>query len=556
MIRPSQALRLLYINRVLFRHGLDEIVLEMHLFRPVRFVYYLAPWHWFRRQKAPRGERIRKALEELGPIFVKLGQIVSTRRDLLPADIADELSLLQDQVPPFPTAQARKIIEASLGKSIDSVFTHFDDKPLASASVAQVYSAELKDGRKSVVKVIRPSIRKIIHRDTGLMRLLAELGERYSAEARRLRLREIVADFERTIYDELDLVREAASASQLRRNFEKSKILHVPEVYWQWTGQHVMVMERVSGVPIDDIEQLESLGVDMKLLAERGVEIFFKQVFIDNFFHADMHPGNIFVDVTDPADPKYIAVDFGIMGTLSEEDKRYLSENFLAFFNRDYRRVAQLHIDSGWVPSTVRVGELEMAIRAVCEPNFERPLKEISFSHVLIRLFQTVRRFDFVIQPQLVLLQKTLLNIEGLGRQLYPDLDLWQSAKPFLERNMREEMFYQMLIDKLPGTPPDWLRRLPEVPRELDRLLRDAGQGRLKVQLHNEDLKKLEQRLHDNNRRGFFTALGTALVVSAAIIFGLDGFQPTLLWGAPLESWLLGIPGLFVIFLAWPDSDD
>jgi ubiquinone biosynthesis protein len=489
MIRPAQALRLLHINRVLFKHGLDEVVLALHLFRHVQFVYYLAPWHWFRRQKEPRGVRIPKAFDELGPFFVKLGQIISTRRELLPADIADELSLLQDQVAPFPNERARRIIEASLGAPIDTVFTRFDDAPLASASVAQVYGAELQDGRKVVVKVIRPNIRKTIQRDIGLMRLVAELAERYSSEARRLRPLDIVADFERAIYDELDLVREAANASQLRRNFETSKLLYVPEVYWQWTGQHVMVMERISGIPIDDIDRLKAEGVDMKRLAERGVEIFFKQVFVDNFFHADMHPGNIFVDASNPADPKYIAVDFGIVGTLSDEDKRYLSENFLAFFNRNYRRVAQLHIDSGWVPSTVRVGDLEMAIRTVCEPNFERPLKEISFGHVLVRLFQTVRRFDFVIQPQLVLLQKTLLNIEGIGRQLYPDLDLWQTAKPFLQRNMREEMLYQTLIDKLPGNPPDWLRRLPEIPRELDRLLRDAGQGKLKVNLHADDQK-------------------------------------------------------------------
>jgi ubiquinone biosynthesis protein len=556
MIRPSEALRVLYINRVLFRHGLDEIVLATHLFRPVRFIYYLAPWHWFRKQKASRGERIRRSLEDLGPIFVKLGQIVSTRRDLLPTDIADELARLQDQVPPFPTVQARRIIEESLGASIESIFAQFDEKPLASASVAQVYGAELKDGRKVVVKVIRPDIGKIIHRDIGLMRIVAELGERYSSEARRLRPLEIVADFERTIFDELDLVREAASASQLRRNFEDSSLLHVPEVYWQWTSKQVMVMERISGVPIDDIEQLKSHGVDMKKLAERGVEIFFKQVFVDNFFHADMHPGNIFIDVTEPADPKFIAVDFGIVGTLSEEDKRYLAENFLAFFNRDYRRVAQLHLDSGWVPSTVRVGDLEMAIRSVCEPNFARPLKEISFGHVLVRLFQTVRRFDFVIQPQLILLQKTLLNIEGIGRQLYPDLDLWKSAKPFLERAMRDEMLFQALIDKLPGRPPEWLRRLPEIPRELDRLVRTAGQGKLQVRLHAEELKEIEQRLQRNSRRGFFATLGAALIISAAVIFGLDGFQPQLLWGIPLESWALGVPGLLLILLAWPNDGD
>ncbi|MBN1378353.1 MAG: ubiquinone biosynthesis regulatory protein kinase UbiB [Gammaproteobacteria bacterium] len=551
MIRPAEALRLVHINRILFRHGLDEVILATHLFRPLRFLYFVAPWHWFRRKQGPRAERIRKALEDLGPIFVKLGQIISTRRDLLPQDIADELALLQDQVAPFPTKQARKIIEQSLGCSIAEVFTQFDEKPLASASVAQVYGATLHDGRNVVVKVIRPNIIKTIERDTGLMQLIADLGERYSVEARRLRPTQLVSDFKRTVFDELDLVREAANASQLRRNFEKSELLHVPEVYWQWTSKQVMVMERISGVPIDDIRQLASHKVNMQKLAERGVEIFFKQVFVDNFFHADMHPGNIFVDVLNPENPRYIAVDFGIVGTLSDEDKRYLAKNFLAFFNRDYRRVAQLHLDSGWVPAHVHVGDLETAIRTVCEPNFSRPLKEISFGQILVRLFQTVRRFDFVIQPQLVLLQKTLLNIEGIGRQLYPDLDLWSTAKPFMEKAMREEVLLDTLISKLPGEKPEWLRRLPDLPGYIEKIVRDAAQGRLSVRLQAQELRQFQKVLKQGNRRNFFTTVGAALLICASVIYGLDGYQPDIIYGAPFPSWLLGVSGIGLIFLSW-----
>lgn len=551
MIRPSEALRLVYINRVLFRHGLDEVILATHLFRPLRFLYYLAPWQWFRRKHGSDAERIRRALEDLGPIFVKLGQIISTRRDLLPHDIADELALLQDQVAPFPTAQAISIIEQSLHCPIAEVFSRFDEKPLASASVAQVYSAVLHDGRKVVVKVIRPRIRKTIARDIGLMRLVAELGERYSVEARRLRPTEIVDDFKRTVLDELDLVREAANASQLRRNFENSKLLHVPEVCWQWTSKHVMVMEQISGVAIDDIEQLKLHNVNMQKLAERGVEIFFKQVFVDNFFHADMHPGNIFVDVSNPEEPRYIAVDFGIVGTLSDEDKRYLAKNFLAFFNRDYRQVAQLHLDSGWVPPHVRVGDLEMAIRTVCEPNFSRPLKDISFGQILVRLFQTVRRFDFVIQPQLVLLQKTLLNIEGIGRQLYPDLDLWTTAKPFMEKAMRDEVLLDTLIGKIPGGKPEWFRRLPDLPGHLEKIIRSASQGRLAVRLQADELRQLQATLNRSSRRQFLTTVGAALLICAAVIFGLDGFQPDIIYGAPLPSWLLGISGIGLLAASW-----
>jgi ubiquinone biosynthesis protein len=552
MIRPGEVLRLLYINRVLARHGLDEIILAMYLFRPVRFVYYFNPLNWFRRHSLPRGVRIRQALEDLGPIFVKLGQLISTRRDLIPADIADELALLQDKVAPFPTEQALRIIEKSLGKPLKEIFPVFDETPLASASVAQVYAAELHGGQRVVVKVIRPSIRATINRDLALMRLLALLAERYSVEARRLRPLEIVNDYERTILDELDLVREAANASQLRRNFEGSELIYVPRMFWQWTTTQVMVMERISGVRVDDIVELHARGVNMKKLAERGVEIFFKQVFVDNFFHADMHPGNIFVSTEDPENPRYIAVDFGIVGALSQEDKHYLAENFLAFFNRDYRRVAQLHLDSGWVPSSVRVEDFESAIRAVCEPNFERPLKEISFGQILVRLFQAIRRFDFVIQPQLILLQKTLLNVEGLGRRLYPELDLWTTAKPFLQRAMRQEVLFESLLEKLPGRKPEWLRHVPNWPVHIDRILRDAANGRLKFRLESEQLQRLEQQLRNHSRRSFGATVGSALLISAAVIFGVEGREPQLFWGVPYESWLLGIPGILLLILARP----
>ena len=423
MIRPSQALRLLHINWVLVRNGLDEIVLATHLFRPVRFLGYLAPWHWFVR-RTPRAVRIRRALEQLGPIFVKFGQILSTRQDLLPDDIAAELARLQDRVEPFDGQIAQRLVEAAFQRPIGEIFDRFETEPLASASIAQVHAAKLVSGEDVVVKVLRPGIEKFIRRDVSLMHYIAGLAETYWSEGKRLRPREVVSEFEKNLYDELDLLREAANASQLRRNFTDSDLLHVPEVYWPYCRPNVMTMERIYGLPVNDIVALQNAGVDLKEMSERGVEIFFTQVFRHNFFHADMHPGNIFVST----DGQYMAVDFGIMGTLSPDDQRYLAENFLAFFRRDYRRVAELHLESGWVPSGTRVDEFEAAIRSVCEPIFERPLKEISFGLLLLRLFQTARRFNMEVQPQLVLLQKTLLNIEGLGRQLYPDLDLCQTA--------------------------------------------------------------------------------------------------------------------------------
>ena len=417
--------RLLQIQRVLIRHGLDEYVQKTHLLRPLRFAFYLSPATWLERKRSgTRGERLRLALEELGPIFMKLGQVLSTRRDLLPADIADELAKLQDRVPPFSNQQARAIVEAAYGKTLEEVFASFDAEPLAAATIAQVHSAALKDGRQVVVKIVRPGIREKIERDLDVMYALAELALRYWSDGDRLRPVELVREYEKTILDELDLMREAGNASQLKRNFANSGLLYVPEVHWDYCRKNVMVMERIQGVLISNIEELKRRKVNIQRLSENGVEIFFTQVFRHNFFHADMHPGNIFVLADKPEAPRYAAVDFGIVGTLDPRDQYYLAENMLAFFDHNYRRIAQLHIDSAWVPTTTRVDELESAVRTVCEPIFQKPLSEISFAQVLMGLFETAQRFGISVQPQLLLLHKTLLQIEGLGRQLYPELDL------------------------------------------------------------------------------------------------------------------------------------
>jgi ubiquinone biosynthesis protein len=550
-----QALRLLHINNVLGRHGLDEVIFATHLFRPVRFLQYLSPWRWFRREHLSRGARIRRSLEDLGPIFIKFGQILSTRRDLLPEDIADELAQLQDHVPPFPGAQARAIVEQTLGEPVAKLFAHFDETPLASASIAQVHSATLLDGRAVVVKVVRPGIEKAIRRDIGLMYTLADLAMRYWADGRRLRPREVVAEFEKTILDELDLMREAASASQLRRNFTGSPLLYVPEIHWPLTRREVMVMEHINGTPVGDIETLRAQHIDFKRLAENGVEIFFTQVFRDNFFHADMHPGNIFVE----PDGRYIAVDFGIVGTLSREDQHYLAGNFLAFFQRDYHKVAELHVESGWVPEDTRVEEFEAAIRTVCEPIFERPLREISFGHVLLRLFQTARRFNMEIQPQLVLLQKTLLNIEGLGRQLYPDLDLWQTAKPFLERWMSEQLGVRSLLRNLRRNAPEWSEKLPEIPGLLHQWLSQQTEKTTLPATDNtaRQLRRMQAEIRHANRRTFRAIVGSAFVLSAAVIYAYaDPTAMSMLGNAPLLTWMLGGLGGFVLIFSWPTRRD
>ena len=443
--------RLFRIQRVVIRYRLDDLLFALPLPWWLLAVRFVLPWRWIPRRKneLTRGARLRLALQDLGPIFIKFGQLLSTRRDLLPEDIADELMLLQDRVPPFESEKAIALIESQLGAKISQVFARFDVAPLASASVAQVHAAQLKTGEEVVVKVVRPGLKPVIGSDLAWLFILAKIAERVSADARLLHPVDVVADYEKTIYDELDLLREAANSSQLRRNFEDSSMLYVPQVYWDWCRPKVLVMERIYGVQVTDLATLADQRTDMKKLAERGVELFFTQVFRDSFFHADMHPGNIFVSTVAPWDPQYIAIDCGIVGSLTPEDQDYLARNLFAFFKRDYRRVAQLHIDSGWVPAETKLNEFEAAIRTVCEPIFEKPLKDISFGQVLMRLFQTARRFNMEVQPQLVLLQKTLLNIEGLGRQLYPELDLWSTAQPFLERWMRERVSPKTLIGNL-----------------------------------------------------------------------------------------------------------
>ena len=547
MLHPADLLRLARIQWVLVRHGIDELLLATPWFRPLRFLAFLTPGWWLARG-VPRGVRIRRALEALGPIFVKFGQALSTRRDLLPEDIADELALLQDRVPPFPGAQARRIVERALGRPVAEAFAAFDDAPLASASIAQVHPARLPDGREVVVKVLRPGIERVIRRDVRLLHLTARLLARYVREARRLRPVEVVAEFERTVSDELDLMREAANCSQLRRNFEGSPLLYVPEVHWPYCRREVMVLERIHGVPIGDIDALRARGVDLKRLSETGVEIFFTQVFVHNFFHADMHPGNIFVDATDPARPRYMAVDFGIMGALGPDDQRYLAENFFAFFRRDYRRVAELHVESGWVPRGTRVEEFEMAIRAVCEPIFERPLKEISFGRLLLRLFQTARRFHMEVQPQLVLLQKTLLAVEGLGRQLYPDLDLWKTAKPFFERWMRERSGLGAVRAQVRKELPRWSETVPALPRLAHDVLARAAGGELEVRLADRALDGIRREIRAANRRTVRAVTGAGLLVAALLAAPLGA--PA--WGGlPWLSWGLGAAALAALAAAW-----
>jgi ubiquinone biosynthesis protein len=463
--------RLLAIQRVLVRHGLDELIAETHLFRPFRFIFLLSPWTWGqRRSDEPRGVRIREALQELGPVYVKFGQSVSTRQDVLPDDIGAELAKLQDRMPPFPAEEALARIESVYGQPAEEVFAEFSAEALAAASIAQVHAARLHSGEDVVVKLLRPGVREQIERDLEVLYALARLARRYWKDARRLRPEEVVAEYEKTILNELDLMREAANASQLKSNFVGSDQLYVPAVYFDYCRTNVLVIERIYGVPVSDMDTLRKAGTNIPKLAANGVEIFFTQVFRHNFFHADMHPGNIFVDITDPANPLYAAVDFGIVGTLDDHDRRYLAENFLAFFDRDYNRVARLHVDSGWVPAGTRVDEFESAIRTVCEPIFNKPLKDISFGQVLVRLFSIARAFDMEIQPQLVLLQKTLLNIEGLGRQMYPELDLWQTGQPVLREWMAESTGPKAMVKKLKYDLPEiryMLDQLPSVARKV-----------------------------------------------------------------------------------------
>jgi ubiquinone biosynthesis protein len=518
--------RLLQIQRVLVRHGLDEIILATHLFRPLRFAFYLSPATWFERRKGgTRGERIRLALEELGPIFVKFGQALSTRRDLIPPDIADELEKLQDRVPPFPGAEARAIIERAYGRPVTEVFEQFDETPLAAASIAQVHVARLRSGEDVVVKVIRPGVREKIERDLEVMHVIARLARDYAREGHRLRPVEVVREYEKTILDELDLMREAANAAQLRRNFEGNDLLHVPAVYWDYCRPEAMVMERIRGVIISDMDELRRRGANIQRLAENGVTIFFTQVLRHNFFHADMHPGNIFVQLEDPEHPKYCAVDFGIMGTLTARDQHYLAENFLAFFERDWRRVAQLHVDSGWVPADTRVDELETAVRTVCEPIFNKPLSEISFGQVLLRLFDVARRFQMTVQPQLILLQKTLLQIEGLGRQLYPDLDLWKTAQPILRDWAADRLSGRNLASQLRRQLPDLSEALRMLPQILQQAVQHASDGNFRLKVEQPGIEELRAELRASARRRDATIVG-AVTLLGGIVWLAVSFNP------------------------------
>jgi ubiquinone biosynthesis protein len=513
--------RMLGIQRVLVKYGLDDVITQTHLLRPFRFFFFLLPRR--RDTSAPLGERIRLALEELGPIFVKFGQAISTRRDLLPRDIADELAKLQDTVPPFPAEVAVAILGAAYGKPVDEVFERFDVEPFAAASIAQVHTAQLRGGTEVIVKLLRPGVQQQIERDLDVMRTIARLAARYWEHGKRLKPLELVAEYERTIIDELDLMREAANAAQLKRNFTGSDMLYVPEVYWDYCRPEVLVQERIYGIPISDMDALRAAGTNIQLLAENGVDIFFTQVFRHNFFHADMHPGNIFVIATDPDKPKYAAVDFGIVGTLSPEDQRYLAHNFLAFFDRDYHRIAKLHIDSGWVPPGTRIDQLETAVRTVCEPIFNKPLAEISFAQVLIRLFRVARRFDVEIQPQLILLQKTLFNIEGLGRELYPQLDLWKTAHPVLKRWMRDQVGPRAMLDDFRENLPMLRQMLRELPSVLKHIAAQASSEDPGALQQAAELRKLRLGLRRLEKQRFWLAGAVAGIVGGILVFALQG---------------------------------
>lgn len=514
------AVRRLYkITKVVVKYRLDDLLFDIPILPFwVRIFKNLLPWRWFRRKSLAisRGDRIRLALEELGPVFIKFGQMLSTRQDLIPLDIALALSSLQDNVPPFPAEQAVELIEKQLGMKVTEAFSHFDVEPLASASIAQVHTAILQTGEEVVVKVVRPNLKPIIEQDISWLYSCAQVAEYVNYDARRMRLIEVITDYEKTINDELDLQREGANLSQLRRNFENSEVLYVPKVHWPLCRQQVLVMERIYGIAVNDIEKLQAHNIDLKALAERGVEIFFTQVLRDSFFHADMHPGNILVDPTHLNPPRYIAIDGGIVGSLTPEDQDYVARNVFYFFKRDYRQVAQLHIDSGWVPPNTKVNELEDAIRSVCEPIFERPLKDISFGFVLMRLFQIARRFQTEVQPQLVLLQKTLLNIEGLGRQLYPDLDLWNTAKPYLERWMKQRVGAR--------------RILSDVRSQMEQLPHIAKMARDVIEYRHREIKQEQKAPKKIKQDSILLRLLGALLLAGGITL-------TITEGSSLENW-------------------
>ena len=544
MWRGKTIIRMLGIQRVLVRYGLDDVIRKTHFLRPLRFVFYLFPRSSHRSE--PLGKRIRLALQELGPIFVKFGQAVSTRRDLLPPDLADELAMLQDRVPPFPAAEAIEIMEQAYGRPIREVFSRFDDEPFAAASIAQVHTAALQDGTEVVVKVLRPGVRQLIERDLDVLYAIAALADKYWEHGKRLRPLEVVAEYEKTVINELDLMREGGNTAQLKRNFEGSDLLYVPIVYWDYCRPEVLVQERIYGIPISDMAALRQAGANIQVLAENGVEIFFTQVFRHNFFHADMHPGNIFVQVDDPEKPRYAAVDFGIVGTLSPDDQQYLAGNFLAFFDRDYHKIAKLHLDSGWVPANTRIDELESAVRSVCEPIFNKPLSEISFAQVMLRLFETARRFNMEIQPQLMLLQKTLFNIEGLGRQLYPQLDLWKTAHPILRRWMDEQAGGRALLKNIREDLPHIRVALRELPGVITYLSEQISRGDLKLNLKSPELREIRDQLRKQQKQRYWLAVGATAIITGTLI---------LTWGfLPSVAWALIAAGILAVAAGRPRS--
>ncbi|MCA6976113.1 ubiquinone biosynthesis regulatory protein kinase UbiB [Pectobacterium carotovorum] len=539
---PSELRRLYSIVRVLLSYGLDELIPKMRLTLPLRAGRRLLFWLPNRHRNKPLGERLRLALQELGPVWIKFGQMMSTRRDLFPPAIADQLAMLQDKVEPFDGKLAREQIELSMGGiPLEEWFDDFDIKPLASASIAQVHTACLKStGKEIVIKVIRPDILPVIKADMRLMKRLAGWLPHLLPDGRRLRPREVVLEYEKTLLDELNLLREAANAIQLRRNFENSPMLYVPEVYSDYCSESMLVMERIYGIPVSDVDALTANGTDMKLLAERGVQVFFTQVFRDSFFHADMHPGNIFISYEHPEDPQYIGIDCGIVGSLNKEDKRYLAENFIAFFNRDYRKVAELHVDSGWVPPDTNVADFEFAIRTVCEPIFEKPLAEISFGHVLLNLFNTARRFNMEVQPQLVLLQKTLLYVEGVGRQLYPQLDLWKTAKPFLENWLKQQVGLPAVFRALKEKAPFWAEKLPEVPELFYDGLRQHKMLKQSVDQLAYELKTQQSR---QGQSRYLLGIGATLLISGTLLL-ISRVEadmiPSGLMAAGIVAWIIG----------------
>lgn len=541
---PGELRRLYLIIRTFLNYGLDEFIPKMRITLLLRLWRRLFFWITNRHKSRPIGERLRLALQELGPVWIKFGQMLSTRRDLFPSHIADQLALLQDQVTPFDGHLARQQIEQAIGGvPLETLFDDFDIVPLASASIAQVHTAKLKsNGKEVVIKVTRPDVLPTIRADVKLIYRLARWVPHLLPDGRRLRPLEVVREYEKTLMGELDLLREAANAIQLRRNFENNPMLYVPEIYSEYCSRNMLVMERIYGIPVSDIEQLKQNGTNLKLLAERGVKVFFTQVFRDSFFHADMHPGNIFVSRQHPEDPQYIGIDYGIVGSLNKEDKRYLAENFIAFFNRDYRKVAKLHVDSGWVPAETDIGEFEFAVRTVCEPIFEKPLADISFGHVLLNLFNTARCFNMEVQPQLVLLQKTLLYVEGLGRQLYPQLDLWKTAKPFLENWLKDQMGIPALLRSLREESPYWIEKLPEL--LYDGMLQ-GKQLRRSVDKISFELREYQVR---QGQSRYLFGIGATILLSGTLLLT---FHPEWVW----LSLCLLVGGLVVWLLGWKCTD-